>query len=56
MKRIIYGFALSIWGGSQYSYGGSYLYATEEERDEAMKEYLDDSDYLVDTFEEELDL
>jgi len=56
MKKTIYGFALSVWGDCHYSYEGSYLYTTEEERDKEMEEYLYDADYLVETFEQEFDL
>ena len=56
MKKTIYGFALSVWSGSHYTYDGSYLYTTEEERDKEMDKYLNQADYLVDTFEQELDL
>ncbi len=56
MKKTIYGFALSVWSGSHYTYDCSCLYTTEEERDKEMEEYLNHSDYLVDTFQQELEL
>jgi hypothetical protein len=56
MKKTIYGLALSVWTGAHYSYENSYLYATKEERDKEMEEYLNHADYLVDTFEQELEL
>ena len=56
MKKTIYGFTLSVWSGSHYTYDGSYFYTTEEERDKEMEEYLNHADYLVDTFEQEFDL
>ncbi len=56
MKKTIYGLTILIWGGSHYSYEASYLYATEEERNKAMEEYENNADYLVEPFEDELDL
>ncbi len=57
MKKTIYGFALSsVWGGCHYSYENFYLYATKEERDKAIEECLNHADYLVETFEKELEL
>jgi len=57
MKKTIYGFTLSsVWGGCHYSYENFYLYATKEERDKAIEEYLNHANYLVETFEQELDL
>jgi len=55
MKKTIYGFTLSVWSGSHYTYDGSYFYTTEEERDKEMEEYLSDADYLVEIFEKELE-
>jgi len=56
MKKTIYGFALSVWSGFHYFLKSCKVYTTKEERDKEMKKYLYNADYLVETFEQELDL